>query len=65
MLFVIDFEDVVVIDIKYYKKCWVCNVLSVLWKGVDNKSNLVCLGSVEIVIEVEFLDLIKKILKDG
>ena len=61
----IDSEDAVAIDIKYHKKCWARNVSSVLRKGADNKSNLACLGSAEIATEVEFLDLTKKILKDG
>ena len=61
----IDSEDAVAIDIKYHKKCWARNVSSVLRKGADNKSNPACLGSAEIATEVEFLDLTKKILKDG
>ena len=36
-----------------------------LRKGASNKSNSSCLGSVEIATEVDFLDLTKKISKDG
>ena len=61
----IDSEDAVAIDIKYHKKCWARNVTSVLRKGASNKSNSSCAGSAEIATEVEFLDLTKKILKDG
>ena len=61
----IDSEDAVAIDIKYHKKCWARNVTSVLQKGASNNSNSSCLGSAEIATEVEFLDLTKKILKDG
>ena len=38
----------------YHKKSWARNVTSVLWKGAGNNSNSACLGSAEIVTEVEF-----------
>ena len=59
----IDSEDAVAIDIKYHKNCYSRNVTSVLRKGAGNRNNSVCLGSAEIA--TEFLDLTKKILKDG
>ena len=56
--------DSVATDIKYHKKRWALNVTSVQRKGEGNISNSACLCSAEIATE-EFLDLTKKILKDG
>lgn len=52
---VLDSIDVYVIDIKYYKSCWVKYVIGVLCKIIkDDKERL----RSEIVVKLEFLNFI-------
>lgn len=63
-LIVINVSDVYVIDIKYYKNCWIKNVLNVFCKFL-----VLCLLSFvlvgEIVVKIEFLIIMEIMLRNG
>lgn len=59
---VLDSIDVYVIDIKYYKSCWVKYVIGVLCKIIkDDKERL----RSEIVVKLQFLNFIKVVFDSG